>query len=152
MLDGKTFDGLKVLDLSQGVAAPHCAMMLAQHGASVTKVEPHDGDWSRIIGKRYDDFTAATLIFNRGKQGLALDLKSPAGFAITKKLAADADIILQSFRPGVIRATWARLSDCKIVQPQRYLSFFEWVWGRRPLCGIARNGYGHAGLFWFHVH
>jgi len=103
MLDGKTFDGLKVLDLSQGVAAPHCGMMLAQHGASVTKVEPHDGDWSRIIGKRYDDFTAATVVFNRGKEGLALDLKSPAGLAITKKLAADADIILQSFRPGVIQ-------------------------------------------------
>jgi crotonobetainyl-CoA:carnitine CoA-transferase CaiB-like acyl-CoA transferase len=102
MKDGKTFQGLKVLDLSQGVAAPHCGMMLAQHGAAVTKVEPHEGDWSRIIGKRYDDFTAATVVFNRGKLGLALDLKSPAGLEITRKLAADADIILQSFRPGVI--------------------------------------------------
>ncbi|MBL24479.1 MAG: CoA transferase [Rhodospirillaceae bacterium] len=102
MLDGKTFAGLKVLDMSQGVATPHCGMMLAQHGASVTKVEPFEGDWSRIIGKRYDDFTAATVAFNRGKRGLALDLKKPEGLEITKKLAAEADVVLQSFRPGVI--------------------------------------------------
>ena len=117
MLDGKTFHGLKVLDLSQGVAAPHCAMMLAQHGASVTKVEPHEGDWSRIIGKRYDDFTAATVIFNRGKQGLALNLKSPAGLAIVKKLAAEADIILQSFRPGVIERLGLDYSTVKSFNP-----------------------------------
>ena len=44
MLDGKTFHGLKVLDSGKG-GSLHCAMMLAQHGASVTKVEPHEGDW-----------------------------------------------------------------------------------------------------------
>ena len=50
--DVPAFEGLRVLDLSQGVAGPHCGMLLARHGAEVVKLEPLAGDWGRAIGKR----------------------------------------------------------------------------------------------------
>jgi crotonobetainyl-CoA:carnitine CoA-transferase CaiB-like acyl-CoA transferase len=103
MSDELAFEGLKVLDMSQGVAAPYCGMLLAQNGADVIKVEPPvPGDWSRAMGKPYDDQSAASVILNRGKRSIAIDFKRPDGVAITKQLARDADVVLQNYRPGVI--------------------------------------------------
>ena len=99
-IDG-AYTGLRVLDLGQGIAAPYCAMLLAMHGAEVVKLEPPSGDWSRGLGKRYGDHTAMSAHFNRGKKGLALDLRAPAGREIALKLAARADIVIEGFRPGV---------------------------------------------------
>jgi crotonobetainyl-CoA:carnitine CoA-transferase CaiB-like acyl-CoA transferase len=92
---------LRVLDLGQGVAAPYCAMLLAMHGAEVIKLEPLAGDWSRGLGMRYGDHTAMSAHYNRGKRGLALDLKAPAGREIASSLAARADVVIEGFRPGV---------------------------------------------------
>ena len=64
MLDDLAFTGLKVLDMAQGVAGPHCGMLLAQHGAEVIKVEPLGGDWGRQLGKRYGDFSAFGAVYN----------------------------------------------------------------------------------------
>jgi crotonobetainyl-CoA:carnitine CoA-transferase CaiB-like acyl-CoA transferase len=100
MIDG-AYTGLKVLDLGQGIAAPYCAMLLAMHGADVVKLEPPAGDWSRGLGKRYGDHTAMSAHFNRGKRGLALDLRSPVGRAVALDLAKRADIVIEGFRPGV---------------------------------------------------
>jgi crotonobetainyl-CoA:carnitine CoA-transferase CaiB-like acyl-CoA transferase len=95
------YTGLKVLDLGQGIAAPYCAMLLAMHGAEVVKLEPPGGDWSRGLGKRYGDHTAMSAHFNRGKKGLALDLRAPAARDIALDLAERADILIEGFRPGV---------------------------------------------------
>lgn len=95
------YSGLKVLDLGQGIAAPYCGMLLAMHGAEVVKLEPPGGDWSRGLGRRYGDHTAMSAHFNRGKKGLALDLRAPAGRDVALRLAAQADIVLEGFRPGV---------------------------------------------------
>jgi len=103
MSDELAFEGLKVLDMSQGVAAPYCGMLLAQNGADVIKVEPPvPGDWSRAMGKPYDDQSAASVILNRGKRSIAINFKKPNGVAITKELARGADVVLQNYRPGVI--------------------------------------------------
>lgn len=103
MSDDLAFEGLRVLDMSQGVAAPYCAMLLAQNGAEVVKMEPPPpGDWNRGLGKPYGDQTAGSIILNRGKRSLSVDLKKPEGVAIARRLAADADVILQNYRPGVI--------------------------------------------------
>jgi CoA:oxalate CoA-transferase len=75
------FAGLKVIDLSQGLAAPYCGMLCAQHGANVIKVEPLDGDWSRILNVAYGDQTAFSVAANLGKRSIALDLKTEAGRA-----------------------------------------------------------------------
>jgi crotonobetainyl-CoA:carnitine CoA-transferase CaiB-like acyl-CoA transferase len=97
------FKGLKVVDLSQGVAGPYCAMMLAQYGANVMKVEPTDtGDWSRALGTVYGDHTAYSIPANLGKRSIALDLKSADGKAVLWRLIEGADVFLQGFRPGVI--------------------------------------------------
>jgi len=99
------FAGLKVIDLSGGVAGPSCAMFLAQHGADVIKVEtPHGGgDWSRILGRRYEDHSAYSLFGTLGKRSIALDLKLPQGKQILWRLLRNADVFIEGFRPGTIQ-------------------------------------------------
>jgi crotonobetainyl-CoA:carnitine CoA-transferase CaiB-like acyl-CoA transferase len=97
------FAGLKVIDLSQGVAGPYCGMLLAQHGADVIKVEPTgEGDWSRTLGKRYGGHTAYSIPTNLGKRSIALDLKSGEGKDVLWRLVDGADVLLEGFRPGVL--------------------------------------------------
>jgi crotonobetainyl-CoA:carnitine CoA-transferase CaiB-like acyl-CoA transferase len=101
--DDLPFDGVKVLDLSQGVAGPYCAMHLARNGADVIKVEPPgSGCWSRQLGKHTGDHTAHSVIVNRAKRSLAVDLKSAQGVAIVQRLAAETDVVLQNYRVGKI--------------------------------------------------
>jgi crotonobetainyl-CoA:carnitine CoA-transferase CaiB-like acyl-CoA transferase len=96
------FAGLKVIDLSQGVAGPYCAMLLAQHGADVIKIEPVEaGDWTRILGKIYGDHTAYSIPANLGKRSVALDLKNADGKAVLWRLLDGADVMIEGFRPGV---------------------------------------------------
>jgi crotonobetainyl-CoA:carnitine CoA-transferase CaiB-like acyl-CoA transferase len=99
----KPFAGLKVIDVSQGVAGPYCGMLLAQYGADVIKVEPPGvGDWARNLGVVYGDQCAYSLPANLGKRAIALDLKHTDGQAILWRLIEGADVFLQGFRPGVI--------------------------------------------------
>jgi hypothetical protein len=133
MAEELAFEGLKVLDLSQGVAAPYCGMLLAQNGADVIKVEPHaPGDWSRAMGKPYGDHSASSVILCRGKRSLGLDLKKPKGVAIAKRLAREADVILQNYRPGVIEKFGLDYESAQ-GQPDRHLPF---------LTGSARTAQG----------
>ncbi|MDH3702736.1 MAG: CoA transferase [Alphaproteobacteria bacterium] len=96
------YAGLQVLDASQGIAGPHCGMLLAQHGADVIKMEPPHGDWMRQSGKQYGDQTASSLNFSRGKRSIALDLKTPEGLDLAQALAKRCDVLLENFRPGVM--------------------------------------------------
>ena len=100
--DDLPYAGITVLDATQGVAGPHAGMLLAQHGADVIKLEPPEGDWGRALGKRYGDFSAYGLIFNRGKRSIALDLKQAEAADAARRLAARADVVLESYRPGVM--------------------------------------------------
>ena len=98
------FKGLKVVDLSQGIAGPYAAMLMAQHGADVIKVEgTGDGDWSRALGARYGDHSAYSVIGNLGKRSVGLDLKDDAGKAVLWRLLEGADVFIEGFRPGVIK-------------------------------------------------
>ena len=97
------FAGLKVIDLSQGVAGPYCGMLLAQHGANVIKVEPTgEGDWARTLGRKYGGHTAYSIPTNLGKRSVAIDLKSTAGKEVLWRLIENADVLLEGFRPGVL--------------------------------------------------
>ncbi len=102
MTMNQAFEGVTVLDFSQGVAGPHATMLLALHGADVIKVEPLEGDWGRALGDIRGDHCAHSVAFNRGKRSIALDLKSKDGIEIVRNIAAKADVIVESFRPGVI--------------------------------------------------
>lgn len=97
------FAGLKVVDLSQGIAGPYCAMLLAQYGADVIKVETvGDGDWARTLGVRFGDHTAFSIIGNLGKRSVSVNLKTEAGKQTLWRLIDGADVFLEGFRPGVI--------------------------------------------------
>jgi hypothetical protein len=77
------FAGIKVIDLSQGIAAPYAAILLAQYGAGVIKIEPLDGgDWVRASAPKPGGNTALSVMGNIGKQSIGLDLKSPGGRAV----------------------------------------------------------------------
>jgi crotonobetainyl-CoA:carnitine CoA-transferase CaiB-like acyl-CoA transferase len=99
--------GLKVVDLTQMLAGPYCTMLLADQGADVIKIEPVDGDPTRQFGPfRADDearhFGAYFQSTNRNKKSVAIDLKSEEGKALFRRLAADADIVVENFRAGVM--------------------------------------------------
>lgn len=117
MTDNKAFSGIKVFDATQGVAGPHSTLLLAQHGADVIKLEPLDGDWGRSLGKVYDDYCASAITFNRGKRSIALDLKHEDGVKTAQKLAYDADVVVESFRPGVMGRFGLGYDDVKKHNP-----------------------------------
>ena len=99
--DDLPFKGVKVLDLSQGVAGPYCGMHFARNGADVIKLEPPGtGCWSRQLGKAIGDQTAHSVVVNRGKRSLVVDLKAPDGLEIVKKLATECNIMIQNYRVG----------------------------------------------------
>lgn len=95
--------GIRVLDLTMGIAGPSAGMMCAQYGAEVTKIEPPNGDWGRVVGQRQGDLSPYSTVYNRGKRSLAIDLKDPEGRAIVANIAQEADVVLESFRPGVMK-------------------------------------------------
>jgi formyl-CoA transferase len=97
----RPYRGLRVLDAGQGIAGPYCGMLLAACGADVIKLEPPEGDWSRALGSAKDGISVMTVCFNRGKRSVVLDLKSEEGRAAAARLAARADVLIESFRPGV---------------------------------------------------
>ena len=118
MSDDLPFSGIKVFDATQGVAGPHATMLLAQYGAEVTKIEPLEGDWGRTLGKMYGDLCAHAITFNRGKKSLALDLKNEQGKAIAQRLAREADVVVESFRPGVMSRFGLGYDDVKQHNPK----------------------------------
>lgn len=125
------FSGLRVLDLSQGVAGPYAAMLLAQYGADVVKVEPPEGDWARRLGTRYGDQSVFSIAANLGKRSIALDLKRDTDRAIAHRLAARADVMLESFRPGVAMRLGIGYAELSASNPR--------------LLYVSVSGFGQAG-------
>jgi crotonobetainyl-CoA:carnitine CoA-transferase CaiB-like acyl-CoA transferase len=91
--------GVRVIDFGQYIAGPGAAMVLAELGASVTKIEPLAGDQARHIGRYGESMVRA---YNRGKRSIALDLKSDAGREVALRLIARSDVVIQNLRPGVV--------------------------------------------------
>lgn len=95
--------GLRVVDFSQIGAGPTCGMMLADLGADVVKVESPAGDPGRRLGPPwYGSESPIHVAFNRGKRNICIDLRTPGGQRIAAELVAKADVVLESFRPGVL--------------------------------------------------
>ena len=92
-----------MLDVGQVMAGPFCALQLCDMGASVIKVEPPGGDPSRMMGARAGTDSTGFAALNRGKRSIVLDLKSEAGRDALARLADRADILIENFRPGVMR-------------------------------------------------
>ena len=97
-------EGIRVLDVTQVMAGPFCAMQLCDMGADVIKVEPPDGDSTRRIGGGAGAESAPFNAVNRGKRGILLDLKKPAAQHVFRRLLGTADILIENYRPGVMKA------------------------------------------------
>ncbi len=94
--------GIKVLDLTTMVSGPVAATMLADQGAEVIKVEALHGEQMRHLGMPHNGVNSAFFSCNRGKRSLALNLKSDEGKEVLTRLAKEADVFIQNFRPGAI--------------------------------------------------
>ena len=100
-------DGVKIVDLTQMLAGPYCTMLLADQGAEIIKVEPLDGDHTRIIGPYHVDdnlkaFGGYFASVNRNKKSVAIDLKRPEGRELVLKLCDGADAVVENYRGGVM--------------------------------------------------
>ncbi len=100
----RALDDVRVLDVTQVMAGPYCAMQLCDMGADVIKVEPPSGDSTRRMAGSVGTDSPAFNAVNRGKRGIVLDLKSAAGQEAFRRLAARADVIIENYRPGVMRS------------------------------------------------
>ena len=107
-LEAQPLSGLRVIDLTHGIAGPYCTKLLAHYGAQVVKVErPGSGDFARSLGPfpgdtPHPEKSGLFLHLNMEKRSVVLDLKTPQGMQTVKDLAREADVLVESFRPGVM--------------------------------------------------
>ena len=127
----KSFHGLRVLDFSTTIAGPHCARMLADMGAEVIKIESAEGETMRSRPPVRSGCSSAFGQLNVGKKSLVLDLKSPDAIEIVCRLVADTDILVENFRPGVMRRLKLDYASLQQLNP------------RLIYCSIS--GYGQTG-------
>jgi crotonobetainyl-CoA:carnitine CoA-transferase CaiB-like acyl-CoA transferase len=95
--------GTRILEFAIALTGPYATALLADQGAEVVKVErPGIGDIARWIGVSVNDMSAFFVVCNRGKRSIVLDLHQPEGAAIALRLAAESDVVIENFRPGVM--------------------------------------------------
>jgi crotonobetainyl-CoA:carnitine CoA-transferase CaiB-like acyl-CoA transferase len=125
-------EGFRVLDLSAVVSGPLTGALLADQGADVVKVErPVRGDIQRHVGSSRNGYSGFFHVLNRGKRSLALDLGTPEGVDIVRRLARDCDVVIQNFRPGVV----TRLG----------IGYAELSAENRGLVYLSISGFGQTG-------
>lgn len=98
-----SFAGLRVLDFSTTIAGPHCTRMLADMGAEVIKIETSEGETMRTRPPLRNQCSTAFGQLNVGKNSVVLDLKSATGVEAVRRLVATADLLVENFRPGVMK-------------------------------------------------
>jgi len=115
----RIFDDINVLDFTNNVAGPACASMMADHGANVIKIErPVVGGDERQFNPRINGVAVQVWWLGRGKKSVELALDDPDGIEIVKKMVKDADIIIESFRPGIMKKFGLDYSSIVMINPQ----------------------------------
>jgi crotonobetainyl-CoA:carnitine CoA-transferase CaiB-like acyl-CoA transferase len=111
--------GFRVLDLSRVVSGPMAAVVLADQGADVIKIEaPGWGDGIRYLGAQRNGLSAIFSMINRNKRSLAINLKHPEGAALLRILVQSADVVLQNYRPGKIEKLGLGYEDLAAINPE----------------------------------
>jgi len=131
-MTGFPLAGLKVLDFTRVIAGPYAARMLSDLGAEVLKVEPPEGDVTRKLGRQGNGVSGYYMQFNIGKQNICVDLKAEGAKELIHKLAAEADIVIENFRPGVMDKFGVGWDDLSKVNPK--------------LIMLSISGYGQNGV------
>jgi CoA:oxalate CoA-transferase len=126
--------GITIIDLTRVLAGPFCTLILSDLGARVIKVEdPKGGDLARTLGPWFNGKSGYLLSVNRGKESIALDLKSEHDLAVFHRLLAGADVLVENYRPGVM---------------ERIGLGWESLHARYPtLIYAATSGFGHSGPY-----
>jgi crotonobetainyl-CoA:carnitine CoA-transferase CaiB-like acyl-CoA transferase len=125
-------DGIRVIDFTNTVAGPGCTFFLADMGAEVIKVErPGLGDEARLFPPYKDGVSASFAVLNHGKRGVVLDMKNPQAVELFKELAAASDVLVENFRPGIMKKLGVDYDTLKALNP------------RLVMCSIS--GYGQYG-------
>jgi crotonobetainyl-CoA:carnitine CoA-transferase CaiB-like acyl-CoA transferase len=138
-----TYPGLRVLDLSTNLAGPLAAMVLAELGADVVKVErPDTGDDTRTLPPRWDGDSTVFLAVNRGKRSVALDLQNSDGRGALLHLVKRADVVVESFGPGVADRLGLGFDELRAHNPELVLCSIS-AFGEGP---IGRRLPGYDGL------
>src|SRR2546427_9667926 len=97
----RPLDGIRVLELAQVVAGPFCGTLMAEFGAEVIKTEmPGKGDDLRRLGPSEDGVSYCFAVDNRNKKLMTLDLRTPKGQEILRRLVTQCDVVLETFRQG----------------------------------------------------
>lgn len=130
----KALAGVRILDLTAALSGPYAAMLLADMGAEVIKVEPPEGEIFRDLGPYFKgEWSVYFVGCNRNKLGVALDLKSEAGLAAFHELVKASDVVLDNFRPGVLQRLKIDHATLSALNP------------RIVTCSIT--GYGSEGTY-----
>src|SRR5215470_5295213 len=136
-------EGIRVVDCSRVLAGPFCAMLLADLGADVIKVEDTaTGDESRTWPPHKDGESAAFLVINRNKRDMTLDLKAPEGVAILKKMVATADVLIENFRTGTMESFGLGYDELSKINPRLVYASVS-AFGRT---GPRKDGAGYEAL------
>jgi crotonobetainyl-CoA:carnitine CoA-transferase CaiB-like acyl-CoA transferase len=123
--------GLRVLDFTTTIAGPHCTRLLADLGADVIKIEAPEGDMMRTRPPLRNGASTSFGQLNAGKKSIVLDLKTPLAVEAVRRLAATADVVVENFRPGVMRRFGLDYQALSPIKPE--------------LVYCAISGYGQTG-------
>ncbi len=127
----KDLEGITVVAIEQAVAAPYASSRLADAGARVIKVERPEGDFARGYDSLAKGNSAYFVWLNRGKESIALDLKTPQDLASLKRIIASCDIVIQNLAPGALTRLGFGLEDMRLANP--------------ALITCSISGYGEEG-------
>lgn len=134
MKNNKPLEGIKIIEISTIITASLSAMMLADQGAEVVKIEQTGfGDPLRYLGTQKGGISAIFSNVNRGKSSVELDLKKETDLNFAKKLISEADVLLNNFRPGVMESLGISKEECKKLN--------------EDLIYVAITGFGKKGSF-----
>jgi CoA:oxalate CoA-transferase len=125
------FQRLRVIDFTTTIAGPHCTRLLSDLGAEIIKIEPPEGDMMRARPPLRDGASTSFGQLNTGKKSVVLDLKRPEAMAIARRLIGDADVLVENFRPGVMRRLGLDYPSLSELRPE--------------LIYCAISGYGQTG-------
>ena len=151
----RPLQGLRILDFSRVLTGPHATRMLCDLGAEIIKIEPPDGDLTRFTNPRVNSLSTYFIQQNVGKKNISLDMSKSEAVDIVKKLVMHADILIENFRPGVMKKLGLDYASLSALNPKiiyasitGYGQTGPWVHRRAyaPVVGAESGLTNHQGM------